>query len=135
MRTKILENVIDVERKAHYLAMRHARDSALVLFDFAAAFPSVSRDYMWDTLEFLGIPAQFIAVVRRFYRFCQHWLKLQDCCFKSVLVGSGVRQGCPLSPILFALAESHLLHPRGDGIRAYADDIAMLLHSCPSALR
>ena len=31
-----------------------APDSAIILFDFAAASPSVSHDYMWDTLKFCG---------------------------------------------------------------------------------
>ena len=70
-----------------------------------------------------------------FYKNNYHSLKLDGEVSQSVLVQSGVRQGCPMSPVLFALALdpfiNHLskkLGP-GDSLRAYADDMALVLNS------
>ena len=102
----------------HHASFGHLGD---LLASFAGRHDGAS---LWDVLAFLGIPCTFIAIVRRFYHNCQHWLKIQGQLFRSVVVESGVRQGCPLSPILFALVmdpflrvlEARLAHDVGDGI-------------------
>ena len=77
---------------------------ALVLIDLAAAFQSLSQDYMFKVLERQGVPKCFIHAVRQFYNNNLQFMKLDDEVSPSFTVKSGVRQGCPLSPVLFALA-------------------------------
>ena len=54
--------------------------------------------------------------------------------YEQVLLEAGIGQGCPLSPLLFALASDSLLrildvrHPAAT-TRAFADDTAMVLRS------
>eukprot|EP00969_Alexandrium_andersonii_P163651 7233622-Alexandrium_andersonii.AAC.1 len=37
--------------------------SAAAFFDFKAAFPSVSRDFMWAVLECVGLPRNWIRLL------------------------------------------------------------------------
>ena len=51
----ILMNVVDIEDHAMRVAL-HGTAGATVLFDFAAAFPSLSHDYLLEALELMGLP-------------------------------------------------------------------------------
>ena len=100
----------------------------MLLFDFRAAFPSVAHDMIWDTLELTGVDKDFIRVVREFYHNNRHILKLRGMTFDGIVVESGVRQGCPLSGLLFAMCVDALITRLGDIMRkdevkaAFADD-------------
>ena len=128
----LLRNVLDVDFAAHKISVR-SRSGAIILFDFAAAFPSVSHEMLWDALEATGIDANFIKVVKLFYRGNQHFLKLRGSRFLGIEVKSGVRQGCPLSGLLFAICVDVLLTrmahmlKNDEVVAAFADDIALVL--------
>ena len=125
---QMLRNVLDIDLAAQKVSLR-CKSGALLLFDFTAAFPSLSHDMLWDTLEILGIDPGFIQVIKTFYTRNLHLLKLRGDLFPGVIVKSGVRQGCPLSGLLFAICVDilvsslpALLGPDG-AVGAFADDI------------
>ena len=102
-----------------------------MLFDFRAAFPSLCQDFLWGALCHWGFPAERLHAIQSFYSDNKHWLKLHGKSFPSICLRSGVRQGCPLSPLLFAIATDSLLRrllnvlpTELDIVRAFADDIA-----------
>ena len=128
----MLQNVLDIDWSAHRVSII-SRSGAILLFDFTAAFPSLDHDMIWDTLAEMGIPACFIDVIKTFYMNNKHILKLKGHRFSSIEVHAGVRQGCPLSGLLFALCVDVLIKricgligPHGC-IGAFADDIAMVV--------
>ena len=51
----ILKNLLDIDYAAMVTALT-SDQGALILFDFAAAFPSISQTYMMDLLTSLGLP-------------------------------------------------------------------------------
>jgi hypothetical protein len=128
----MLRNVLDIDLAAQKISIR-SRSGAILLFDFTAAFPSLAHDMIWDTLEVAGIDIAFINVVKMFYNDNKHLLKLNGSTFNGVHVRSGVRQGCPLSGLLFAICVDVFLsrlqkHLHGSEVAgAFADDIAIVV--------
>ena len=113
------------------ISLRHPH-GAIVLFDFEAAFPSVSHVFLWKALESLGVPAPLINILRSFYTNNSHIIKVKGQRFRSITSRSGIRQGCPLSPLIFAIIADVLLRKLAKDfpdcmVRAFADDTAMTL--------
>ena len=128
----MLENVLDIEHGAMVSSLR-AENSALVLFDFAAAFPSVSHAFLFRVLKHVGIPREALQVIQAFYDNNRCYLSFRGGQHKGFEMKSGIRQGCPLSPLLFATVADALLVALqqlkpGSLVRAFADDTAMVVH-------
>ena len=62
----ILASVVDIE-EASVLAALQEDESAVFLFDFAAALPSMSQDYFLRALEHIGLPPHVLHAVRALY--------------------------------------------------------------------
>jgi hypothetical protein len=120
----MLSNVVDVDYEAMTISLKHPY-GALILFDFQAAFPSLAHDYLHEVLCHLGLPGESLNFIKALY----------DCnrCVISCQGGrAGIRQGCPLSPLLFVVVVDMLLRKLaklvpGSLIRAFADDTAMVM--------
>ena len=137
---QMMENLIDIDVAAQKISVRSS-SGAIVLLDFRAAFPSMDHDFIWDTLLAVGLPANFICAVKLLYRDNVHFLRLQGQLFEGPSVHSGVRQGCPLSGILFAIcADVLLIRIRSklqgvdEVVRAFADDTAAAVNDLFASL-
>ena len=127
----MLQNIIDIDEASMRVSLKHPR-GAIVLFDFAAAFPSVSHAYLWEALRALGIPSGLLNAIQCFYVNNVHTIKVKGQKFPSITSRSGIRQGCPLSPLIFAVVADVLLRRLVAEfpeclVRAFADDTAMAL--------
>ena len=58
-----------IAKETHAIAKPLAKvnATALVLFDFAAAFPSIARELIWIALKSIGIPDNIILVMQGLY--------------------------------------------------------------------
>ena len=104
----MLANVVDIETEAMRYAL-HFDSPALILFDFAASFPSISQEYIFEVLEHLGVPAPARRLVRSLYFEHYGTPTLEGHVCQPISLTAGLRQGCPLSPLLFVLAVDSLL--------------------------
>jgi hypothetical protein len=131
----LLENVCDVEDRMRHIYISGNRGATLLL-DFASAFPSVSRSYLLTTLSATGLPPRALNAVRMLYTDTTAIVSLGGARHGSFPMTAGIRQGCPLSPLLFAACTDELLRqmqeiPSTDAF-AFADDTAVTTACWPS---
>jgi hypothetical protein len=111
--------------------------------DFKKAFDTVPRDMLWQVLEGLGISGPILECLRSMYRQGQACLHHpEEGLTPTFLCRIGVKQGCPLSPLLFGLfidrLEKRLNALEGDAppmlgqlvvrLLLYVDDLAFMSH-------
>ena len=120
--------------------MREDRGGAVMAFlDFEKAFDRVNWTYRDAVLRTLGIPEPMLRTINAFYSGAASQLELNGSTGSWFHPTRGVRQGCPLSPLLFALfAEplGALLDDMGNGREGEATGIALpLTHRQASSAR
>ena len=110
--------------------MSEQEELQVLLVDFAKAFDSVSTKFLFGLLRHIGIPEWALNIVRALYAKVKArpilaekhrvWIKMAD----------GLKQGCPLSPVFFAvvmdpllycLKQIHQVEPLG-----FADDLSVI---------
>ena len=129
----MLENVVEVESASMGVSFSQSHRSALIPFDFAAAFPSLARAYMWQALSVMQFPAHVVAALQALYANNHHYYNFAGLTVYAFCGLAGVRQGCPASTSLFVIATDPIIRalclrvPRPGLVRAYADDIAIVL--------
>ena len=81
------------------------RQSTFACFiDFRKAFDSVNRALLWHKMQFqFGVQGQFLSTVKALYENVTSSVKINNQFSEWFEVNSGVKQGCVLSPTLFAL--------------------------------
>jgi exonuclease III len=105
--------------------------------DFTTAFDTVNRSVLWAVMQRKGIPEELITTIRNMYSYTSY--AIGEFGFES---HTGVKQGCPLSPLLFAIYISELdavlkRNQLGGVVLgrskihslAFADDLAILARS------
>uniref|UniRef100_A0A8C5PPA2 Reverse transcriptase domain-containing protein n=1 Tax=Leptobrachium leishanense TaxID=445787 RepID=A0A8C5PPA2_9ANUR len=109
----------------------------LLSTDAEKAFDRVSWPFMYSTLRAMNIPAEFIKWITALYSEPNAKVRVNGVFSETFQIRNGTRQGCPLSPILFALTLEPFLEsvrrnaaiPGWEGRRhthkvsAYADDL------------
>jgi len=76
----------------------------IAFIDFKKAFDSVDRDKLWTIMLSKGIPAHLITIIQSVYM--ENIIRVNagnGISEDSIVITQGVRQGCPLSPVLFNL--------------------------------
>jgi hypothetical protein len=104
----------------------------LLLFDLAAAFPSIAHSFIFAVLEFYGFPTGLLLFFRQLYNnnVCYATIEGQRVLLYTIL--SGILQGCPASGSLFVLAVDpfyRMVKARiaGSRSKAFADDLATII--------
>lgn len=97
---KITDNLVLIRDTICYARDRNIRLIVLNL-DFEKAFDRVSHQYLFKVLQKMGLPNRFLAWVGLLYRGITSRILVNGELTKAVDVCCGVRQGCPLSALLY----------------------------------
>lgn len=121
------------------LAKAQHLPGALASLDFSQAFDRVDHSFLTEVLRNMGFPDAIVEVVMRLLRGASSRILYNGRLTPPVMIRRSVRQGCPLSAILYAFALEPLLcglRQRLMGISlgghrfcctAYADDLVLYL--------
>ena len=109
-------------------------NGACILLDFTSAFPSISQEYMTKVLTSIGVPASALNLIAALYDESYCRIQLNGITGDPFHLRAGVRQGCPLSPLLYAVIAEVLLDNIEHQcthclVRAYADDTALVVEN------
>ena len=128
--------------------LRHLTESAeargkplyTAFIDFSKAYDRIDRALLWQVLEGCGMHGETLATLKQMYSRVRMQVRCKGELGETFEAGVGVKQGCPLSPLLFGIYldrfESYLdSRCPGEGaelggaqVRAlfYADDIVIV---------
>jgi hypothetical protein len=107
--------------------------------DFRAAFDSVDRNALWKIVAADGMPTKLLNLIKAYYAFTKARVRVYGELSEDFTLNTGVRQGCPLSPVLFNYAIDWTMRTALDGYEGveiepgvkiayleFADDVVIL---------
>ena len=104
----MIANIVDIDYEAMRVSLK-CEEGTIVLFDFQAAFPSISHEYLNTVLRHIGFPPSALSLVAALYDQNRCKISCQGARFTGFKIRAGIREGCPLSPLLFAVVVDLLL--------------------------
>ena len=112
----LIEKVVKKHRGKMYVAF----------IDFKKAYDTVDRQILFRRLNHLGINGIFYKNIVAMYEKTKYSIKVNNGYLDPIKSNLGLRQGCPLSPMLFNLYIEDVKHIFGqldDSIHLYQDKI------------
>ena len=120
---------------------RRRKNVRIVWLDLKNAFGSAPHHVMWDMMKRLDVPDYFRNICEEIYTGSTQRIRTKDGYTDDIPVLRGIKQGCPLSPLLFNLLLEGILpklNQMNGGYRfkngsvvkvlAYADDLCIMSH-------
>ncbi|OAE25854.1 hypothetical protein AXG93_2145s1530 [Marchantia polymorpha subsp. ruderalis] len=104
----MLDNVLTLWI-AQDAARTYKHKGMFVKLDFEKAYDRVEHNYLWDAMSKCGLGSGFITLVKGLTLGASTAVHVNGAKTYRFPVGRGVRQGCPLAPLLFVLATQPLM--------------------------
>ncbi|KAL3695864.1 hypothetical protein R1sor_009940 [Riccia sorocarpa] len=104
----IVDNVLSL-RFAQEWALTTGQEVIFVKLDFQKAYDRVAHNYLWSTLQALGMSDSNIRRIQGLVLSGSASIHVNGKFTADLQVQRGVRQGCPLAPLLFAISTQPLM--------------------------
>ncbi len=82
----------------------------MALLDITKAYDCVNRNILWKVMEQMGDPEKLMSNISASYQNPSMVLQFQDNKSEPFQMTIGLKQGCMMSPILFAIYIAELGH-------------------------
>jgi len=132
-------DAIGVMRMLYERCLDHGNDLYICYIDFEKAFDRVRWDIMMKVLKELSVDWRDRRMIKDLYMRQEAVVRLESGDTEPGVIGRGVRQGCPLSPLLFSIYAESMMKDALDNIEEgvlvggrllkdvrFADDQAMV---------
>ena len=123
------------------LRRKEKKETYVAFLDVSKAYDTVWREGLWKKMEQYGIEEKFVQVCRGLYQGVEASVVLEGGTSRWFSVETGLRQGCPLSPLLYSIyvmgmmeqLEEKRLGVKMEGTWCgglmYADDVVLMAES------
>lgn len=101
-RRKILDNILAFHVGREFVRWKKLLIIFLML-DFQKAYDRLAHIFIWETLRVMGFSDLFVSLVQGLMSDGSSKIHTNGLFLREVNLLRGVRQGCPLAPLLFAL--------------------------------
>lgn len=105
----ILQQLFKIRSMIKHSSM-NKKKMAILFLDMKNAFGSIDRQCLYTLLEKYHVPAKFINYLRNFYDSFRYFVNSDDIQVKNMKWKEGLIQGDPMSPTLFNLTITFMLH-------------------------
>lgn len=100
----ILDNVYRTLELIHHGRLLRQHSLLILSLDIEKAFDRVEHLYLLTLLDHMGFGSKFLTALKTIYASPTASVKVNGCSSEPFPISRETRQGCPLSPLLFALA-------------------------------
>jgi len=123
-----IDQTVHMIRDLIDIANKDDESAAFIFLDQEKAFDRVNHEFLYKAMEAFGIGETFIQWVRKIYSNATAVLNINGFLSQPIPLKRGVRQGCPLSALLYVLVIEILaiqfrLNPNIVGFKIYGEKI------------
>ena len=128
------DNIFEIETTALAHVACAPQELGVLLTDFATAYPSVNHSWIFSVLENTGLPGFLCRFLRSIYSDSITHVEFAGA-EGGFLMARGVRQGCPASGFLFAMAFDPIFRWLQQSIIPWNPDNLEFFAACSVRLR
>lgn len=114
-----IDNLKDLRRVLTKSCENKRFKGCLVSIDLNKAFDRVDHKYLWKIMEKFGFPQSLIDCIKNVYKIASSKVLVNGFLTDEIKIKNSVRQGCPLSMVLFTLYIEPLIREISNNVAGF----------------